>query len=65
MIKLTVCWLTRGRKKEYHDKMCERFGIDHYMSVNKETPCSIKEEDMELLEECERRGFIQIRYKDE
>ena len=28
-----------------------------------ETPCNIKEEDMELLRETEKRGFIQIRNK--
>ena len=33
------------------------------MSVNHETPCDIRDEDMELLRECEKRGFIQIRNK--
>ena len=33
------------------------------MSVNRETEADIKEDDMELLRECERRGFIKIRIK--
>ena len=33
------------------------------MSVNRGTEVEIKDEDMELLRECERRGFIKIRIK--
>ncbi|EJW89666.1 hypothetical protein EVA_22266 [gut metagenome] len=33
------------------------------MSVDRETEADIKEEDMELLRECERRGLIKIRIK--
>lgn len=41
-----------------------RMGIlSSKMSVNRETEAEIKDEDMELLRECERRGFIQIRIK--
>lgn len=43
--------------------LCKKFGISDYMSVNHETPCDIRDEDMELLKECEKRGFIQIRNK--
>lgn len=64
-IKLVICWLALGRKKANHDKICQRFGISDYMSVNKETRCEIEEEDMELLEECQRRGLLEIRYKHE
>lgn len=64
-IELVICWLSLGRKKINHEKICSRFGISDYMSINKETRCEIKEEDMELLKECQRRGLIEIRYKHE
>lgn len=65
MIKLTICWLAKGRIHENLVNIRQRFGISDYMSINKETRCEIEEEDIELLEECERRGFIEIRYKHE
>ncbi len=61
--KLTICWLQSGRRPINRMKMLHRFKLPSYMSINKETPCEIEEEDMELLEECERRKLIQIRYK--
>lgn len=33
------------------------------MTVNGELTCDIKEDDLELLKETEKRGFIQIRKK--
>lgn len=45
----------------------ERFGIPHCVTVNGETcrPVEIRDEDVELLEETQRRGYIQIRIKDD
>lgn len=60
-MELTIYWITRNRK--YIDRIKERFGIQPYMSVNRETPCIIKPEDLHLLEETARLGFIQIRKK--
>nr|DAY72327.1 MAG TPA: hypothetical protein [Caudoviricetes sp.]DAZ54772.1 MAG TPA: hypothetical protein [Caudoviricetes sp.] len=51
------------KDREAIEKIRKKFGISSYMSVNRETPCDIKEEDMELLRETEKRGFIQIRNK--
>lgn len=62
-MKLTICWTARDRQRRFYYDICRRFGISSYMSVNHETPCDIKEEDMELLRECEKRGFIHIREK--
>ena len=62
-MKLTICWTTRGRQRRFYYDICKKFGISDYMSVNHETPCDIRDEDMELLKECEKRGFIQIRNK--
>lgn len=60
-MNITICWVTKDR--ESIEKIRKKFGISSYMSVNRETPCNMKEEDMELLKETEKRGFIQIRNK--
>ena len=43
----------------------ERFGFPHCVTLNGETckPVEVKPEDWALLEETERRGYIQIRRK--
>lgn len=46
-MKLTVCWTARGRNKRFYHDICRKFGISDYMSINHETPCDIKDEDME------------------
>ncbi len=60
-MNVTICWRTKNQAKM--EKIRLRFGISNYMSINRETPCEIRDEDMELLRECEKRGFIQIRKK--
>lgn len=60
-MKVTIYWVTKDSDKIA--RIRERFGIGTYQSVNGETPAEIREEDMELLRETERRGFIQIRNK--
>lgn len=62
-MRLTVCWTKKGL--QCRQEICRRFGIPLYLTVNHETPCDIREEDMELLRECERRGFLMIRFKKE
>lgn len=42
------------------EKMARRFGFEPYVSVNRKTGAFIKKEDMDLLEECARRGIIEI-----
>lgn len=46
-------------------KIQQRFNLPDCVTVNGETcePCDVKPEDMELLRETERRGYIQIREK--
>lgn len=63
MMKVTIYWVTKDPEKIARIK--EKFGIPDYMSVNAETPAEIKDEDVELLRETERRGFIQLRFKPE
>lgn len=64
-MRLTICWTRKGRVKNCYDSIREKFGLPDYMTVNHETPCDIRPEDMELLRECERRGFLMIRLKKE
>ena len=42
-------------------KIREKFGITAGTTINGETPAEIKDEDLPLLEETARRGFISIR----
>lgn len=64
-MRLTICWTKKGRQKDCYNSIREKFGLPDYMTVNHETPCDIRPEDMELLRECERRGFLMIRLKKE
>ena len=45
----------------------QRFGFPECVTVNGETcnPVEVKPEDWKLLRETERRGYIQIRMKDD
>lgn len=61
MVHLTIYFNTSDA--EIIDKIRKRFNIPPGMTVNGETESDIKEEDMPLLEETARRGFIKIRYK--
>lgn len=46
-------------------KIEDRFGFPHCVNVNGEScqPVDVKPEDWPVLKETERRGYIQIRYK--
>lgn len=61
-MRVTIYW---GRETQpiIRKKIRERFNISDYLSVNGETPADIREEDLPLLRETEKRGFIQIRNK--
>ena len=65
--KVTIYWNTRHIKlediPEVKRRIRERFGIPNHTTVNGETDCYIREEDMELLRETEKRGFIQMALK--
>lgn len=62
-MKLTIYWTTKGRDKRFCSDIRKKFKIPDYMSVNGETPCEIRDDDMPLLRECEKRGFLKIRKK--
>ena len=61
-MKLTIYFRTNN-----HDtirRIRERFSMPMVgMTVNGELTCDIKDEDIPLLQECERMGFINIRNK--
>ncbi|WP_320906229.1 hypothetical protein [Bacteroides nordii] len=59
--ELTIYWATKDA--ECIELIREKFNIPRHQTVNGETLTEIREEDMELLRETERRGFIQIRNK--
>jgi hypothetical protein len=61
-MKVTIYW-ERETKPIIRKRIREKFNIPDYLSINGETPCEIKDSDMELLKETARRGFIQIRSK--
>lgn len=60
-MKTTIYWKTKDRTSI--SRIREKFNLPNYMTVNGETPCNVRDEDMELLREVERRGFIKIRDK--
>lgn len=60
MKQLTIYW-PPSTSKELESKIRERFGITGGTTINGETPAIIKDEDIELLEETARRGFISLR----
>lgn len=60
-MRITVYWVTRN--PDVIVRIRKKFNIPSYTFVNYETECEIKDEDFSLLEETERRGFIQIRNK--
>lgn len=57
-IKLVVYWNTRD--ENIIKRIRKRFGMPTYTTINGWTPAEILEEDMPLLEETARRGFISI-----
>ena len=60
-MKLTIYWVTKD--ESIRARIRKRFGIPWGKTVNKETKVEIRDEDMDLLRETEKRGFIQIRFK--
>lgn len=58
-IAVVIYWKTKSF--DTVKKMAARFGFEPYVSVNRRTGAMIKREDMGLLEECERRGIIEIK----
>ncbi len=60
-MKVTIYWVTR--LPAIIRRIRDKFNIPPHVSVNYETSCEIRDEDMDLLHETEKRGFIQIRKK--
>lgn len=58
-MKVLIYWRTNNR--ETQSKIRDKFHLPYYTTVNGETEGDVPEELMELLRECENRGFIRIR----
>lgn len=58
---ITIYWQTKNKRTI--KAIVERFEMPKCMSINRETECIIRSNDLRLLQECEKRGFIQIRNK--
>lgn len=57
-IAVVIRWKTW--KRGTIEAMSKKFGFEPHVSVNRKTGALIRREDMELLEECARRGIIEI-----
>ena len=57
-MKLAVYWLTKDER--VRQAIRERFKMFKYENVNGESPIEVEDDDMPVLEECQRRGFLRI-----
>lgn len=66
-MKTVIYWNARhvppDRFQEVKRRIQERFNLPRCTTVNGETLCDISDEELPVLRECEKRGFIQIRNK--
>ena len=60
-MKITIYWRTKNTETIL--RIREKFKIPHYTSVNGETDADIPGDLMPLLQECERRGYVELRHK--
>ena len=59
-MKVTIFW--QSKDDNINKRIREKFGIPKYITLNWTTPnVEIKDEDMPLLLETEKRGFIRVR----
>jgi hypothetical protein len=54
--RFLIRWITRD--KRLIERIRQRFNIPHYTTVNGYSPIEVSEEDMPVLQETKRRGFI-------
>lgn len=60
-MKITVYWVTKN--PDTKERIRIKFDLPRYTTINGETEGIINDDDLQLLQECEKRGFIQIRKK--
>ncbi len=60
-MKVIVYWVTNN--PETKERIIEKFNLPRYTTINGETEGVINDDELPLLQECERRGFIQLRKK--
>lgn len=57
-MRVRFCWKTR--KADTVRRIMDKFRI-HGVSVNHESTASVDDDGLDLLKECERLGYIEIR----
>lgn len=57
-MKVRFCWKTKNQHTI--QRMIKRFRIDG-ITINHESIARLNDEELELLRECEMKGYIQIR----
>ena len=57
-VNLVIRWQTNNQ--DAIDAIRKRFNLSRYTTLNGWSPAEIADEDMELFEECARRGFFGI-----
>lgn len=60
-MKVTVYWVTKN--PETKERIRIKLNLPRYTTINGETEGIINDDDLPLLQKCEKRGFIQIRKK--
>ncbi len=55
---MVIRWITRDPGKM--ERIRRRFGIPAYTTLNGLSPCTVREEDMEVFRETARRGFFAV-----
>lgn len=60
-MKITIYWKTKDAECIKHIR--KRFNLPSGITINGETTANIREEDIGLLQETAKRGFIELRNK--
>ena len=59
-MKVKVYWITKNPATI--KKIRDKFSLPYYTTISGETVGEVKEELMDLLKECEKKGFLKIRF---
>lgn len=60
-MKVTIYWKTRDSGIIH--RIRQRYNIIQGMSINGETDIDVNQQQIEELQEVERRGYIKLRFK--
>lgn len=57
-MRIRFCWYTKNPSTI--QRISERFKVSG-MTINRESTVVLNDEELELLRECEKKGYVQIR----